>query len=426
MGAKWGKKFLSLKTTSLYSPDRAEGVWTQKVNSDLVGYLAAMTSVDCSVSIDCYLIFGSLQIIALSWAEKNFCFFATYSKRTSASRLYLWHKNLGSYHLLKQLLQAPTKIKSHSKYLTLAFFKNMSSRPPTYEKYFKSPFWTKYLKRKMCEACLLQFWNTDKLLALSGQEKGTKVYTWKSKLYVMKNRRPPKSYLECRDKNKGCPVLLRTDEGSRSVSLLKEHGAASCTVDESAITILRAKPKMKQLAEESGAGTSKQSLLSVFKHVAEKHNVADRMAFGDILNSMRKRWRLNNADHPAQSGGGAHCPWPIGSTSNTGSAAATARHKSFLLFWESGKTKSSNRHFTNKTRKWNVYNGSMSFVHLNLEINYSENWPKSLNDGVQDAVFSVVRKTNCPPLNLQREQHDKGANSDHRTDRYRSPICLWM
>lgn len=66
MGAKWGKKFLSLKTTSLYSPDRAEGVWTQKVNSDLVGYLAAMTSVDCSVSIDCYLIFGSLQIIALS------------------------------------------------------------------------------------------------------------------------------------------------------------------------------------------------------------------------------------------------------------------------------------------------------------------------------------------------------------------------
>ena len=133
----------------------------------------------------------------------------------------------------------------------------------------------------------------DKLLALSGQKKGTKVYAWKSKLYVMKIRRPPKSYLECRDKKKGCPALLRTDESSRSISLLKEHDAASCTVDEAAITILRAKNEMKQLAEETGAGTSKQSLRSVFKHVAEKHNVADRMAFGDVQNSMRKRWRLN-------------------------------------------------------------------------------------------------------------------------------------
>ena len=104
------------------------------------------------------------------------------------------------------------------------------------------------------------------------------------------------------------------------------------------------------------------------------------------------------------------------------------------LFWaekvfcscEKVEKKSSDRHFTNKTRKWKVYTESKSFVHLNLEINYSENWPKSLNDGVQDTVFSVVRKTNCPPLNLPENNMDKGANWDDRTDRYRSHICLWM
>ena len=31
----------------------------------------------------------------------------------------------------------------------------------------------------------------------------------------------------------------------------------------------------------------------MFKEVAEKHGVSSRMAFGDVENSMRKRWRLN-------------------------------------------------------------------------------------------------------------------------------------
>ena len=133
----------------------------------------------------------------------------------------------------------------------------------------------------------------EKLQVLSGQKKGTKLYSWKSKLYILKNKRSSKTYFECRDKKKGCPGMIRTDEKTETVTQLKEHQVPACTVDETTIATLIAKTEMKEAAEESGAGATQQSLRSVFKEVAEKHGVSSRMAFGDVENSMRKRWRLN-------------------------------------------------------------------------------------------------------------------------------------
>ena len=144
------------------------------------------------------------------------------------------------------------------------------------------------VEASVCKA-KAQFEKREKPQVLSGQKKGTKLYSWNSKLYILKNQRSSKTYFECRDNRKGCPGRIRKDEKTETVSQLKEHQAPACAVDETTIATLIAKTEMKQAAKESGAGATQQSLRSVSK----KHGVSSRMAFGDMESIMRKRWCLN-------------------------------------------------------------------------------------------------------------------------------------
>ena len=108
----------------------------------------------------------------------------------------------------------------------------------------------------------------DALKVISCRRKGTKLYVWNQKTYVLKNEQEGRHYFECQKKRSGCSTLLWVDNKAKEVMVLQAH--EDCSINQNT---MEAKQEMKQLAEE---GSSGQSLRAIFNAVSDKHRVPPR------------------------------------------------------------------------------------------------------------------------------------------------------